>query len=269
MIKKRVITACVAIPVALAAIFYLPFVYFASAVGMLVLGAAWEWSNLNGYENAVWRVVFVGAVLVGLAGSALVPVALVMSIACVAWAWIAIALFRYQRNPEHKTGFKCQHARALAGFVILVAMWVALVMLRSPAQAYPRLLFTYFLCLIWVADIGAFFAGKRFGKTLLASNVSPKKTREGLYGGMIASGLVAMVGSIFLESGWYAQWMFFIVSFLAALVSVIGDLGVSLFKRLRDVKDSGNFFPGHGGILDRLDSVAAASVIFLLGTLVV
>jgi phosphatidate cytidylyltransferase len=148
--------------------------------------------------------------------------------------------------------------RWIVGILILVPVYLALVVLY---QADPAILL-FALLVVWVADSGAFFAGKTMGRVKLAPSISPGKTWEGVIGGLIAVGLLTLLRSVWIET----DLRVFVPFCLAvACLSVIGDLTISMFKRNAGVKDSGTLFPGHGGVLDRIDSVAAAAPLFALG----
>jgi phosphatidate cytidylyltransferase len=148
-----------------------------------------------------------------------------------------------------------------AGVVVLVAPWVALMGLRDDfGPAYVLFL----LLLIWVADTGAYFAGRRWGRRKLAPTISPGKTWEGVFGAGMATLAFALVGAAVLEEG--ARWPGFVaVCMVTVGFSIVGDLFESMMKRQRGVKDSGSLLPGHGGVLDRFDSLTAAAPAFLLG----
>ena len=119
---------------------------------------------------------------------------------------------------------------------------------------------------VWGADTGAYFAGRAFGRHKLAPRVSPGKTWEGVAGGAVLALLVAWVGTIWLEPvGGYAA--FLVLVLLTVMISILGDLMESLFKRVADLKDSGGLLPGHGGVMDRIDSMTAAGPFFVLGLL--
>ena len=127
----------------------------------------------------------------------------------------------------------------------------------------------YLLSLVWVADIGAYFSGRRFGKHKLAPGISPSKTWEGVAGGIILNtGWILIV--FLISSGWdIAIWQFLLIGLVTSMVSVVGDLYESILKREASVKDSGKLLPGHGGMLDRIDSVVAATPVFVIGLYVV
>ncbi|HED18386.1 MAG TPA: phosphatidate cytidylyltransferase, partial [Gammaproteobacteria bacterium] len=156
-------------------------------------------------------------------------------------------------------------AKILLGCGLMVSTWLALVVLHSrPDQGAYWVL--YLLVLVWVADSGAFFTGRQLGRTKLAPKVSPGKTWEGVFGGLVACALFAFAyARFFLGLQGAAMAGFVLVSLVTVLFSVVGDLLESLLKRQRGVKDSGALIPGHGGVLDRLDSLFAAAPIFLLG----
>jgi phosphatidate cytidylyltransferase len=128
----------------------------------------------------------------------------------------------------------------------------------------PAWLF-YALSLVWVADSGAYFAGKKFGKNKLAPNISPGKTREGLLGAVLSTSLYTLAASYYFELDRDRAVLLVLLSVIVTIISVSGDLYISFLKREAGLKDSGNILPGHGGMLDRVDSVLAAMPVFLLG----
>jgi phosphatidate cytidylyltransferase len=151
----------------------------------------------------------------------------------------------------------------LMGVLVLVPSWYALTALRAQEQGLSMLLML--LMLVWGADIGAYVAGKSFGRNKLMPAVSPGKTREGLWGGLAVCALVGAGFSLWLELELPASVYLVLLSVMTGLVSVLGDLLESLFKRERGIKDSGKLLPGHGGVLDRIDSLTAAAPVFLVG----
>ncbi|MES9871768.1 MAG: phosphatidate cytidylyltransferase, partial [Candidatus Sedimenticola sp. 6PFRAG7] len=155
--------------------------------------------------------------------------------------------------------------KSLLGVFVLVPAWAALVMIHGYGEKGPMLLL-FSLTLTWVADSGAYFAGRRWGRVKLAPAISPGKTREGVYG--------ALAGSVLwgLLLAWYAPELgplpiLVIFCLLVCVISVIGDLFESLLKRQAGIKDSGNLLPGHGGVLDRIDSMTAVAPVFAFGLL--
>jgi phosphatidate cytidylyltransferase len=150
-------------------------------------------------------------------------------------------------------------AAALAGLFALVPCWLALVYVTFTTGSTHWVLFT--LALVWAADTGAFFAGRWLGRVPLAPRVSPKKTWEGVLGGVLTSGLVAWLAATYLQEYFAvgAVWPFVTTCVAVAALSIVGDLTESMLKRAVGLKDSGSVFPGHGGMLDRIDSVTAAA----------
>jgi phosphatidate cytidylyltransferase len=172
----------------------------------------------------------------------------------VSLAWWILALVWTFFFPTPIPGF----VRWLSGMLVLVPLFLALVILYNAA---PELLL-FALLIVWVADTGAYFAGKAMGRVKLAPAISPGKTWEGVIGG-----LLAVVVLTVLRSTWADTDLAVFIPFCLAVaaISIVGDLTVSMFKRTAGLKDSGSLFPGHGGVLDRIDSVAAAAPLFALG----
>jgi phosphatidate cytidylyltransferase len=257
-LRKRVITAVVLAAALLVILLWLPPVATVIALTALLLAGAWEWSAFLRLSAATPRITYV--VFVAL----LLPLAWVSAsrggrdlilLAAVLWwltafMWIVFA-------PRRVTPW----AAGVAGVLALVPSWLALVCLRlAPPPHGQWVLFT--LVLVWAADIGAFFAGRRFGRIRLAPVVSPGKTWEGVFGGMALSALVAVVGSLWFH---VSLAVFLPLCLATVAFSVIGDLTESLLKRFAGIKDSGALFPGHGGVMDRIDSLTGAAPVLLLG----
>jgi phosphatidate cytidylyltransferase len=147
---------------------------------------------------------------------------------------------------------------AVAGLVVLVPAWLAL----SQLHAHNPLFMLFLLLLVVAADVGAYFAGRRFGRHKLAPRVSPGKTWEGVGGGVVGATIVAIIGALWLHMPFL---LFIALCVVVVFASIVGDLTESLFKRHAGLKDSGNLLPGHGGVLDRVDSITAAAPVFLVG----
>lgn len=264
MLKQRVLTAAVLVAVMLAVIFWLPTRAFAVVLGTVVLVGAREWADLSGCRQPGQQG-YVGALFLALLLLAWVERALPgitwMVLVAATLFWVAI------------TGWLWSHADSLGkpigrsllligGVLVLAAPWLALVTLHESIGPMPVL---FLLLIVWVADSGAYFAGRRWGKRRLAPALSPGKTREGVYGALAAVTLLAVIGGFGfgLDAG---RWvLFLLLCLVTTLVSVAGDLFESLLKRQRGVKDSGRLLPGHGGVLDRVDSLTAAAPVFVLG----
>lgn len=270
MLLTRILTALILIPLVLASILWMPPLYFSLITGAFILVGAWEWSQLIGLIKTLFRVLYVACIAVGilfcfaLQEASFISIC-ILAVASLIWVWGFIAIANYQRNGLG-AGFQWPVVRALVGLIVLVATWVSIVALKTNSDLGSKWLIMALL-IIWAADVGGYFAGRIFGKHALCSRVSPKKTWEGFAGGVVLSIIVAAVGGLFLSLSFQHYIAFLGLALLTVLFSVVGDLGVSLLKRMTGIKDSGKVFPGHGGMLDRLDSVAAATVIFTLGAL--
>jgi phosphatidate cytidylyltransferase len=154
--------------------------------------------------------------------------------------------------------------KGIAGVLVTLPCWASFVTLHARVDHGP-LITLALLVIVWLADSGAYFAGKRWGHTRLAPVISPGKTWEGVLGGIITSAIVALLAGF-----WYSQsleWTLTLVPvvLLAVMFSIVGDLLESLMKRQVGLKDSGHIIPGHGGVLDRIDSLTAAAPMFLIG----
>ncbi|MFT4607730.1 MAG: phosphatidate cytidylyltransferase [Chitinophagales bacterium] len=178
------------------------------------------------------------------------------------WVGILCFMVRYKFSGQWATQIKWLHL--LMGLVLLWICGTGLLFLHGHFDSGGWILL-YTLTLIWIADIGAYFAGKRFGRNKLAPGISPGKTREGVIGGIVCN-LVWMSIVFWLSGGWgIVFWQFICIGLFASAISVVGDLYESILKREAGVKDSGTLLPGHGGVLDRVDGVIAATPVFIFG----
>lgn len=263
MLKQRVLTALVLAPLVLSGVFLLPVSGFAVFFGLVTLIGAWEWALLSGLKKPVYRLVFASVVLVSIVFSSwlyqmghdywvLLPATTVW---LVAFRWI----FAYPSAGLWGHSI----IRMLCGVVIFAAAWLSMLELKALESGNSWILLI--LLIVWAADIGAYFSGKRWGKTKLAPQVSPGKTREGMYGGLVAVVFTVLVFSWWNELGFEAIVYLVLLSVVVGLVSVMGDLFESLLKRHAGIKDSGSILPGHGGVLDRIDSILAAAPFYYLG----
>lgn len=276
MLKQRLITAIVMMAVFLAALVYLPTPLFAAFIATVVLIGAWEWANLAGL-SALWqRVVYVAVMALVLAfGSVYLQVSkleaplneqtlhtfkILLTLAC---TWWALALLWVQTYPQSALLWRSRTVRALMGFLVLAPAWVGLVYLRAQDNGIGLLLLL--IATVICADTGGYFAGRRWGKTKLAPAVSPGKTWEGVAGGVAANIILSLV----IWSIWGGSFVLLLAIVIpTALVSILGDLQESMLKRHRGIKDSSALLPGHGGLLDRVDSLTAAAPVFALAVLV-
>lgn len=265
MLKDRLLTALFLIPIALLAIWFLPAFYFELLITLILIVGAWEWSKLAGFSTAMSRFNYVIAALLGLFCAYWLPPLPVLVIGLLTWLWASAAIWSYDRGFL-ACGFQYPAWRAVIGLLVLIPCWTGFAVLKSGSLLGPGWL-CFAVLIIWAADSGAYFSGRFLGKHALASKVSPKKTWEGFFGGLVLAVVVAIIGGLFFNLTFWQHWYLLMLAILTALFSVIGDLTISLVKRISGVKDTGSVFPGHGGVLDRLDSVAAAIVLFALGSL--
>ena len=254
MLKQRVTTAVGAVALLAVVLFVVPPLVAELVIAVVVLAGAWEWSAFLGGKTKLTRIVYLVCVAGIMATVGLFwpdYVDRVLQVALVWWALALVWAFFYPTPvPEP--------LRWIGGFLVLVPLYVALVLLY---QANPSLLL-FALLIVWAADVGAYFVGKRYGRVKLAPSISPGKTWEGVIGGLILVVLLTLGRSV-----WFETDLMVLIPFCMAIagVSIVGDLTVSMFKRAAGVKDSGTLFPGHGGLLDRVDSVSAAAPLFALG----
>ncbi|MDJ0927131.1 MAG: phosphatidate cytidylyltransferase [Gammaproteobacteria bacterium] len=255
---QRIITALVLLAIVLVIFFALPRAAAIGALGAFVVAASWEWARFGGQTGVGGRTAYASLTAGLLTATAIwvpqpVPLGVVMLIGLAWWVCAAILVARFPVVVS-------RNVAALAGFLVLLPAWVGLLALLRAPEGGPELVL-YLLAIVWAADVGAYFAGRRFGRVKLAPAVSPGKTWEGAVGGLVAAALVAG-----LAAGWagLAPAIMVPVGLSIALISILGDLTVSLFKRNAGLKDSGSLFPGHGGVLDRFDSVTAAVPLFVL-----
>jgi len=262
-LRQRTQTAFLLGPLVLAAVFWLPTPAFALALGLVTLAAAHEWAQLAGLERQDSRVAYLALV-----GSLLLALWLLPGLrpwllgAGVLWWLIQAVHIAMVREIALRTG--PQVRELAAGVLVLAAPWAALVGLHQQ-EPQGHALVVFLMVLVWTADSLAYFVGRRWGRTKLAPRVSPGKTREGVYGALAG----ALLWGLFF--GWVGSLgpsRTLLIALLCAatvLISVVGDLYESLLKRRRGVKDSSHLLPGHGGMLDRVDSLTAAAPVFVLG----
>jgi phosphatidate cytidylyltransferase len=269
MLRQRVLTALLLAPLAILLILLVPTSIFAWLLAAAFLAATWEWTRLAGMKSRANRAValaFAAALFVALwllrASTWLWPA---LMIAGVAWwllvcVWLRHFAFGAAPTPENR------NLKLLAGVFVIFPAWVAALSIHGSEPHGPVWTFLAML-LVWAADTGAYFAGRFFGKRKLAPQISPGKTWAGVYGAFVTSALVLAVGGWLLGVRDARLIGLIIVTVITVASSIVGDLLESLMKRHANVKDSGVLFPGHGGLLDRLDSVFAALPIFALGKL--
>lgn len=265
MLKARVITAlCLVLPL-LGALFFLPTSWFALVMIIPVLLGAWEWTNIMGLQKNAAKLLYCGLFLAGLGAQYLFQSPLLLILSFAWWVWVVFLVRVY---PGHAQLWKRSIPLALAGWVILMPAWWGMVFIHQQELGANWLLYAFLLA--WGADTSAYFAGRRWGQRKLAPEVSPGKTIEGLLAALVlTAGFSLLVAMQLHDMSGPKVVGFLLVSLLTVAASVYGDLAESMFKRLRGVKDSSNLLPGHGGVLDRIDSGTAAVPIFAFGMLLI
>jgi phosphatidate cytidylyltransferase len=271
MLRQRVLTALFLAPLAILLILLLPTSVFACLLAVAFLAATWEWTRLAGLKSRPARSAMVGV--------ALLVFAALWVLRASAWSWPALIVigaawwllvcvwlrnfaFAAAPTPENR------NLKLLAGAFVVFPAWVAAVDIHgSPSHGHVWAFLA--MLLVWAADTGAYFAGSYFGKgrRKLAPQISPGKTWTGVYGAFVTSAAVAAVAGWLLGVHDLRLLGLIVVTIVTVASSIVGDLLESLMKRHANVKDSGALFPGHGGLLDRLDSVFAALPVFALGKL--
>lgn len=264
---QRLITAAILIPLVVWAVFGLQTRYLALIFAAIVMAAAWEWSALMAWRAAPVRTLYTLTLIPvlytaqQLAGSG-EGLAAVLGAGLAWWLAALVLVVRFQRGAAASR--LPGPLGALAGWLLLAPAWTALVYVHGALERGPLLLM-FLLGLVWLADSGAYLAGRRWGRRRLAQRVSPGKTWEGVAGGVAAAGVLALAGGVYLVAGVGQLVSFVLVCVAVVAACVVGDLAESLFKRQADLKDSGQLLPGHGGVLDRIDSLTAAAPVFAVG----
>lgn len=264
MLKTRIITALLILPATVAVVFLLPSWGFRLAIAALLLIGSWEYTRLAALPGpaSIALVVLQAGILALLQwqwATIDAYTGVILITAAVAWLLMFTRLFRYQGEDPIDTNYRV--AGFLGALASITFCWYALAWSRE-LDGGPFAVFLL-LVIIWAADIGAYFAGRFFGKSPLAPQISPKKTREGVYGGLVLAAAAAFLWSWLANLDWPAAALL-VGAIVTALASVGGDLFVSVHKRTVKLKDSGALFPGHGGVLDRYDSLLAGAPFFAL-----
>lgn len=268
-ITKRILTAIVIAPIFVWSIFAIPKDYFSFFLLTFVVIGGWELSRLIKIENLLLRALYVFfIVILALYIKINWHVSWVFSLViCLSTAWWLVNLYWIVSYPQKtKLWFGSASVRIVNGAMLLIPMWLSLSHIHIE---YGPSLFLLLMLIVWAADSGAYFVGKATGKRKLSPLVSPNKTVEGFVGGIIFS-LLTLISFMVLFNETHQSMHDNYLGYIAlvvviASVSVLGDLYESLFKRVSGIKDSGQILPGHGGILDRIDSLTAAAPFFVLG----
>ncbi|MCC6593767.1 MAG: phosphatidate cytidylyltransferase [Xanthomonadales bacterium] len=265
-LRARVLTALVLAPLAISGVLWLPSFWFALLFGVVLCYAIWEWTRVIGVRDRRLRALAVivnGTIMATLLWLDPAPWLLPLAWVGVAWWVLAIFWLRAFDFGSEPTRLN-REIKMLVGGVMVVPAWVAAWMIHREPVAGPW--WTLFvLVLIWVADVSAYFAGRSFGQHKLAPRISPGKTREGVYGALAGTVLFAAMAGWLIEPVPVGHGLLILLATVTVLFSIVGDLFESLIKRQSNLKDSGSLLPGHGGMLDRIDSVLAALPIFVCG----
>ena len=259
--KQRVITALMLAPLVLAAILLLPKSWLMPLVAAALLGALWEWTRLIGIRSHSVRALILllhAGVMAWLAwrGKPLIPW---VALAGVAWWLLALAWLRVPQFGKADTAANRVFKSGVGALLVIPAL-CAFALLHDESASWAL----YGLMLVWAADTFAYFAGRRFGGAKLAPSISPGKTWAGFWGGLFGVVVLAMVMAPVLGVTLQQLPVLVAISLVAGLASVLGDLFESLIKRQAGAKDSGTLLPGHGGLLDRIDSILAALPVFAI-----
>jgi len=278
LLKQRIITAIWLIPLVMGAIFLLPASYFSWALVAVFLIAAKEWGRIIDSRCEVTQWSFTATLAIVLVAiNLLVPtdavwsrgqlhpimLAIILIGACW-WLFSLVLVISYPRSAKLWQGSPM--LKSMFGQLTLLPCFASLIALKalsSPADPYFGGILVFLVMLtVWAADSGAYFAGKALGRIKLMPNVSPAKTLEGLLGGLLTT--MVVVAGVCYFSPEQELGLLIAVTLFTALASALGDLSESMFKRAAKIKDSGTILPGHGGVLDRIDSLTAALPVFTL-----
>ncbi len=280
MLKKRVLTASILAPFAIACIVFLPLEAFMALMVVLTLSGLWEWTR---FVPCRFRFsAFLVPALIVVASAIVLPlsvsgftfhhlidltdfgISVIAVVGAVWWLLSILMIFKYPSGT--KWWSKNRPLQQLFGLLTLLPFFWSVLLLRGyqyDDQPFLGAKLVLLVCmLVWAADTGAFFAGKKFGKRKMLPNVSPNKTIEGLIGGLAAGVAIMMIAAPLFAIPFTSTLMLALVALITSLASVLGDLVESMFKRVAGIKDSGRILPGHGGILDRIDGLTAAFPVF-------
>lgn len=263
MLKQRLLTALIMIPLVAALVIYLSPLWFCGFSALFVIWGAWEWSLFLGMDTLPKRLIYPTVMIVALVAAFFVRIPYALYAALAWWILATLLVICYPKG----SGIWAQHkfVRAVMGVLVLIPCWMALNFMRSAENGSYMILFVFVL--VWVADSAAYFVGGKWGKHKLAPQVSPGKSWEGLVGAIAAALVIAVLQLAWFSIAYEIWPVALLLSLVTVLFSVVGDLFESMMKRNANLKDAGQSLPGHGGILDRIDSLTAAAPIFTLGAM--
>lgn len=264
MLKLRILTAIVLIPVFVLGVLYLETNWFAFLLATVIAMAAWEWTCIIGYTSLSLRVTCTLGVIMLLVLAYVFPLTSLPvwlnAIVLLFWVIAFFMVLAYQRHggPD----FRLPLPAMLMGVLVLVPPWISVIVLRADEPDGVKSVL-FLLVLIWSADIAAYFCGRQWGRRKLCDRVSPGKSWEGVFGALFAAAGLGLMVALYRQMQWADLLIFITICLLTVLASILGDLLESLMKRLGKVKDSGSILPGHGGVLDRIDSLTAALPVYV------
>lgn len=260
MLKHRILTALVLVPLVLLGILYASPWFLGAIITLFVILAGWEWTQLIPLRTKIAKILFIVLLLFALACCARLSYVsqfwLMFGLGL--WGVIVIAILTFPKS-QSLWGHRLIVGGACCVLLPLFANTFAYVYM----QAQGKGLIIYLLCFVWATDTGAYFAGKYWGDRKLIPAVSPGKTIAGAVGGFLLAMLVAAIAYRYFHPSSAIIW--FVTNIVTAVISMFGDLFISMLKRRTHLKDTGRIFPGHGGILDRIDSLIAAFPFFYGG----
>lgn len=259
---KRMITATILIILVLLGIFTLSDAAFAGISAILIMVGAWEWANLSGFKTLKGQFFYLAFTFILMWISVHISPVSILIVSLFWWIIVSVLLFSWSLERLKKIN---KYGLAVAGFFVLIPFWISLNTVHQQPSSRAWLLMV--LILVWCIDSGAYFVGRYFGKQKLAPHISPNKTWEGLVGAFIAASLWVITALIIFPSTQEKYGALILLALITLFFSIIGDLAESAMKRIRNVKDSGQLLPGHGGVLDRIDSLTSAIPIFTLGAI--
>jgi len=285
MLLQRIITASILASLIALGVFLLPIEYFSLLMAIIALVGGWEWCSLIGIRSPIKRGLFLVLMVIPMLGIQFWTQLLEVAATILDWTdirtysgaleWLVVApvlfwilmmvMIRNSPGGILKLQLKMRY-KIFIGWFILLATWMFMSRLRS---FYGPEMTMYFLLLIWTADVAAYFVGKKYGTVKLSPEISPGKTVQGMYGALASGALCGGILCLIYLFPMMISADFVLLSALTVLISIYGDLFFSVVKRQRGVKDSGSILPGHGGILDRIDSIVAAAPFFYAGVFLI
>jgi phosphatidate cytidylyltransferase len=268
LLKTRIITALIIVPVTVATVFLSPPWLFRLIIALVLLTGSWEFRRLANLTSTAGWILQLVQVLLIVVMLYFWPVAktqpmIVFGAGCLAWMLMFSRLVTYRE--DEKPGRSFRQFGFISSLGATTFCWYSLCWLQDQSGG-PFVVFLLLL-IIWASDVGAYFSGKQFGGRKLAPRISPKKTWAGVYGGVILASAAAFLWSEYVVRLHIPALALIILAALTSLTSVGGDLFISIHKRTVGLKDTGTIFPGHGGVLDRYDSLLAGAPFFALAYL--